>query len=376
MAESPPVPAPDERAAVLEIVRGFFTDLALAPEDVLGGPLLEWTELRERRVDPERLERKRSFVGAEIVELDACRAVVEVRASEIVRVRRAPREVEVGFDGPAVLEKGERGWRITDFTADGRRRLESILCAPLAVQEQSGVTVTVVGADRGSSATIVAVRVDNRAPVELVVGRAFFRTRVFWAPMRVDGPIAIAPGESDLLLLRTGHALDLAEPALGVSLELRPPARRLPFVLEVPLAGQPAALRRAPRRLPLLRSTWPRWLAFLAALVATMAWAFGWPALVVALFLLLGLYRRRRASGPLPAGLHQVRYGVDALVVTGAVAALRLSPEASLAIPAAIGFAVYLLLRPLADRRETARVLVALAAAVAFLYLAANGAGG
>src|SRR6266567_8257485 len=149
-----------ERDQVMEAARSFFGQ-PHDPDEVLGGPLLEWVRLRGSQPWTARFEQNRTLESAELVELTETIAVVMVRAEHHVRIPRGFREYRLRLDGPALLEKRDGRWRVIDFTLDGRRRLEAIVRGQLAEQEQNGVTVRVVGVDRGTSATEFLLEVDN-----------------------------------------------------------------------------------------------------------------------------------------------------------------------------------------------------------------------
>lgn len=364
-------PNADDVAAIADVVRAYFGDPEAAASGLLGGRLLEWVELKgESPSWSERYEHESHFESAHIVELHDGTAIVDVRASHRGKLKRGSAEYTVSLDGPATLEKLDGRWRIVDFTMDGRRRRDAIVFAGLAEQEHSGVTALVLGVDRTVQSTQVVVELENAGATEVRLERAFVLARGTWHPGAVDAHDAVAPGASRVVALISGHVLAEGERTLGLALSVRSQRRRIPFVLNVPLVPPAAPLRQAPpRRLPILQLTWPRWIAFYAAVSALAAWRYGWFALGLPAFLTLVQYHNLRRSGVFPQWLYRARLALDLFLVAGAVLLFWLTPAAVLAVPTLVGVGVFLALRRLHRRRYQVRVIAALTAALAWLFV-------
>jgi hypothetical protein len=357
---------------VLDTVRAFFGDPE-AGSELTGGPLLEWGELVEAgsTKSGKRLEHERVLESAEILELAESHAVVEVRAAQRGSLVRGSWEYEVRLDGPAVLEKLDGGWRIVDLTQDGRRRLASIVRGPLAEQQRPEATVRVLGVDRCTQTTQYLVELVNTGEHELSLDRAWalFETETSWTRLGRGRGDPIPPGESGTVLLGGHSAVELSDPVLGLALRLRAGRRKLPFLLKVPLVKPDELVpQRPPRYLPMLRSTWPRSLAFYAVLTAGFAWWMHELAVVVPVFVAGSLYVQIRTRDALPERLYRFRFVLDALVAAALFLVLwEVAPI--LAAPSAIAALVYLVFWRVARRRRELRLVAALMVGTAWLFL-------
>jgi hypothetical protein len=368
----PPEQVEDDRAAVLDIVGAFFSDSEESKDHLLWGPLLDWSRLIGPVSWSKRFETRITLAGAEIVELTATHAVVDVHAQQTSAVVRGSHTDSYSFDGPAVLEKVGTGWRLVDFSMDGRRRLDALVCAPLAEQERGGVTVRVLGVDRTVQSTGFVVDVVNagKNPVRVRSAFALFETATAWARLNRGSNESIASGESGTVFLASAHTVELTDSLLAIALDVRTTSRRLPFRLKVPVAPPETLIpQRAPRLLPLMRSTWPRSLVAYVALTVGAAWWYGWLAIAVPLYVGLSVYRSIRVTGRLPERLHSARHVLDVSVALCAFLILWETPAVNLAVPAAVAGFVYLALRPLRRRREETRVVLALSVGAAWLFL-------
>ena len=177
---------------------------------------------------PEGVGLEYTFDGAEIVELSETHAVAELRAGIRVAIARGSWERQLRFDGPAVLEKLDGGWRIVDFTLNGRRRLESIVLGPLAEQTSGEVTVRVLGIDRSSYATEYVVELANAGAEEIKLERAFglFETQTAWSAVQPRRAAPVPQGESGTAVLHSDNSLQLDDPVLGLALRVRAGGRR------------------------------------------------------------------------------------------------------------------------------------------------------
>jgi hypothetical protein len=363
--------AATDRDQVMEAVRSFFGQ-PHDPDGVLGGPLLEWVRLRGTPPWTARFEHDRTLESAELVELTQTTAVVMVVGEHRMKISRGFREYRRRLDGPALLEKLDGRWRVIDFTLDGRRRLVSIVRGHLAEQEQNGVTVSVLGVDRGTSATELLLEINNSGLETLRVDCAFtmFEANNAWQSTSVDSDQQIAPGATAIVLVNSHHTLELSEPDVFIALRLRATGRKLNFLLRVPLTPPEGPVRLPPpRRLPVFRLTWPRSLVFYAALTAGATWWYGWWAIGVPLYVALSYYWQVRAVGHLPARLHPFRYALDAGVVTAAFLLLWETPAVELAVPLMVAVLVYVALAPVSRRYGEARLVLALSAGASWLFL-------
>jgi hypothetical protein len=361
----------DDRAEILATLEEFFTREEADEEELVGGPLLVWMRYPQASSWYGRYEHRRTLESAEIRELDEQQAVVEIRAGETGSAKRGSGEYAVRYDGPAVLARIGGRWRIVDYMVMGRRRLEAIVLGPLAEQEQAGITVRVLGVDRGVRYTRFAVELANAGETEARFDQAYalFETTTAWSRLGHDRIPAVEPGGATTTVFASNHVLDLADPVFGISFRIRAGGRKLPFLLKVPLA-KPEQLdpQPPPRMLPLLRRSVPRSLLFYGLVAVALAFWQPEVAVIVPLSIVVAVYAQIRAGGGLPERLYRVRYLLDALVAVAVFAALWefLTP---VAVPAAVGALVYLLLWRFARRRRQLRLLAAFCVAFAWLFL-------
>ena len=371
-------PTDEDRAAVLETVRVFFTDAEISSDELLCGPLRDWLELRGELPWYGKFEHLQTLEHAEIVELTETSAVVDVRAEHRAVVKRGFKEYRIRLDGPVALERVDGRWHVADYVSDGRRRVDSIVLGPLAEQEQAGVTVRVLGVDRSMRATQYLVELVNRGADEIRLARAFalFETQTAWARLGFDAGEPVPAGASRTVLLSSENVLELSDHVVAMALQVRAGSRRLPFVLKVPLVRPETVVpQRPPRHMPLLRSTWPRSLVFYAVLTVAAAWFYGWFALAVPLFVALSVYHQIRAVGALPDRLRRARFVLDALVVACAFLILWVSPATPLAVPALVATLVYVGLRPLGRKRAELRLVAALSIGFGWLFVLGTSTG-
>jgi hypothetical protein len=313
----------DDRAAIEETLRLGFTDPDASADDLLWGPLRDWQRLRGENPKSTRLDTRHTLERVDIVELSDTHAVVDLRGEVGTVVTRGTREWRTSLDGPAALQKVDGSWRIIDFTVDGRRRLETIVQGQLAAQSQSGLTLRVLGVDRATRATEFLLELVNGGTEPVRVDRAFalFETQTAWARthIRVAAGDSIPGGGSSTVLLTSSNGLELSDHMTAIALRVRAGSRKLPFLLKVPLTPPGEVVpQRPPRRLPTLRSTWPRSLVFYAALTAAAYWWYGWFAIVVPMYVALAVYWQIRVNGKLPERLYPGRRLVDAAVMVAA----------------------------------------------------------
>jgi hypothetical protein len=172
------------------------------------------------------------------------------------------------------------------------------------------------------------------------------------------------------VLLSRSHGRELSEPGLFLAIRLRTPGgRKLDFLTHVPLVPGAEPHRQAPKRLPMLRSTWPRSILFWGVLTAAALWWYSWWALVVPLYYGLAVYRNVRAYGRLPAPLFRLRYALDAAALAAAFLALWETPAAELAVPVLVTGIAYVAVGPVLLARSDTRIVVALCAGTAWLFL-------
>jgi hypothetical protein len=362
----------DERAQILDTVRAYFGPDEVDAELVVDGPLLEWERLSAENPWGEQYDRTYAFDRAKVVELHGDRAVVELAAGRTDRVKRGTHAFEHRYDGPVELRKVDGRWRIVDYVFNGRRRSAGLLLGPLAEQARDRVTVRVLAVDRFTHGTIYVVELANGGASAVRLARAFalFESKTSWAQLSVAPHEPIEPGASRRLLMSTTNVPSLDDPFAAVALDVRAGGRRVPFVLRVPMA-RPATLVPQPpaRRLPVLRSTWPRSLLFYGAVTAAGAWTVGAFAVVVPVFVVVLVYSGIRRSGHLPERLHRLRHVLDGLVAAGALAVLWFSPAADLVVPIVVAAVVFVALRPLGRGRLEARFVLAVSAGGAWLFL-------
>ena len=222
-----------------------------------------------------------------------------------------------------------------------------------------------------TGATELVLEVDNSSLETLRVDCAFtvFEDNNAWQPTSIDSSQQIAPGTTGFVLVNSSHTLDLSEPDVFIALRLRAAGKKLNFLLRVPLVPQEAPARLPPpRRLPILRMTWPRSLLFYAALTAGASWWYGWWAIAVPLYVALSYYWQVRAIGVLPERLHRFRYPLDVLVVAAAFLLLWETPAVDLAVPVVVAVLVYVALGRFKRYGET-RIVLALSAGASWLFL-------
>jgi hypothetical protein len=364
-----------DREAVLDAARSFFT-ASEADESQMSGVLLEWVRLRRGTPWRGHFKHRRAFEGAEILELGATRAVLQVRGEHNATIARGSYRFRASLDGPAVLEKIDGQWRIVDFTIAGRRRLQSLVLGPLAEQEHQDVVVRVVGVDRSAYATEVLLEIVNSRVAEIRVERGLMLLGGSWTPVSTGSKPQIVPaGATTTVSLIAGTPLELSQQGLSVAVRVRAGRRKVPFLLQVPLVRPEVPFRQSPpRRLPLLRSSWLGTLALYAVGTGALAWYAGWLALGPPLYLLLAYWRHWRLFGLLPERLHRARFVLDAVVLGGAFLLLWETPAAELAVPFVVAILAYAALRPFAPN-ENARQLVALSAAATWLVLLGTSTG-
>jgi hypothetical protein len=130
-------PGGGDAAAVLDVVREFFTD-SNARMRLLHGPLAESSPLIAKLQPPKDDEEEREswFERADIRDLRERSATVDVRAGDVIR--EGEQVFRFDYSGPALLEKTGEGWRIVDFTFEGRSRIGEVAVGLLAEQEQQG----------------------------------------------------------------------------------------------------------------------------------------------------------------------------------------------------------------------------------------------
>jgi hypothetical protein len=114
-------PEDADRSAVLALVTEYFSNPETDGNGAFAGPVREWIELYpEPTSSVTRVVHERELEHAEIVELTADRAVVEVRARFSWRLIRGTWSREYSSRGPTELCKLDGTWRIVDYDADGQ----------------------------------------------------------------------------------------------------------------------------------------------------------------------------------------------------------------------------------------------------------------
>jgi hypothetical protein len=348
----------------VDVVRAYFESL---DDRWLGGELATWAALQAPADGPSPYEHTRAVHEVQLVEEHETRAVVSVRAENVARIPRGTFAWHTSFDGPVVLERTGDGWRIVDYTLDGRARSDSVVVGPLAEQENAGITVRVLGVDLTPRATRILVEVENGTAEEARVDRLFVVHGGRWR--RAGGAArALSPGES-VAIQHTIGAIERSHRSVSVAAVARLGRRRLPFLLHVPLARPAAPFRSAPpRRLPLAASAWAAGPFGYAVLTAVIAWWLGWFALLVPVFVVLVYWRHWRTTGRLPERLYAVRHVLDVAVVAVCCVVPWLTPAPYLAVPIAVGVASYLLLG-VARVGDAVRFTVAISVATGWLAL-------
>ena len=92
----------DDRDAVLDVVRAFFTRED-REDDLVAGPLLTWIGYPQASGWYDRYEHERTVTSAEVVRLEDAHAVVDVRARAAGTARRGSGRYSVSNDGPVAL---------------------------------------------------------------------------------------------------------------------------------------------------------------------------------------------------------------------------------------------------------------------------------
>ncbi|HWE83119.1 MAG TPA: hypothetical protein VG265_15830, partial [Gaiellaceae bacterium] len=365
-------PEDADRSAVLALVTEYFSNPEMDGNGAFAGPVREWIELYpEPTSSVTRVVHERELEHAEIVELTADRAVVEVRARFSWRLIRGTWSREYSSRGPTELCKLDGTWRIVDYDADGQSRRASLVVGELAEQRRDGATVKVLGTDKNKIASGAVIELTNTGtePVEVKSAFALVEDSTMWESMSIEPAGPVPGGESRRLRLSGRFAVPQTEAVFALALDARTPTRRLPFVITVP-ATPPEDLvpQPAPPRLPQFRRSWPRALVVYAAITAVGAWWYGWLAIFVPIYVGLHIYWQFRRGGRLPRHLDPVRYGVDAAVVALAFLALWETPAVEFAVPFLVAVAVFFALTPLRRGRE-AQAIAGVVAGLAWLFV-------
>jgi len=348
----------------IEVVHAYFESL---DERWLGGDLAEWGALHKRAEGPERFEHTRTIHAVEVLEETDTRVVVAVRAENVARIARGTFEWRTSFDGPAVLKRTSEGWRIVDYTLDGRRRSDSVILGPLAEQENGGVTVVVLGVDVTPRATRILVEVANGTVHEVRIDRIFVVHGGSWR--RASGGARQIPPGGSVTVDQTVGEIEPSHRSVSVAVAARIGRKRLPFLLHAPLARPAAPFRSAPpRRLPLTAGSRAAAWGFYVLLTAVLAWWLDWFALIVPIFVVLVYWRYWRTIGRLPKQLYAARHVLDAAVIGVCCVVPWLTPAAELAVPVAVGVASYLVLGA-ARVGDAVRFMAAISAATGWLAL-------
>jgi hypothetical protein len=184
---------------------------------------------------------------------------------------------------------------------------------------------------------------DSTEPIRFDQAYALLQTHNAWRQVSLDSRPTLEPGASARILVNIADHVDGPEPSLFLALRLRAGRRKLDFLTLVPFQPGAETVRHAPRRLPMLRATWPRTLIFWAAVTAATWWQVSWVALIVPVLFVLIQYTNLRHH--LPAPLYRARHLIDAAVFAGVFFLLWKTPAVYLAIPTLVAIFVYVVLR-------------------------------
>jgi hypothetical protein len=222
----------------------------------------------ERRTRGEEATGRLDFRGLEVVQVATERASARIEAStkwDIDHPVHGRRTFIEDLSGTVELERDDGGWRVVDFTVDGRPVSRSRTKAQGRV-EVSGLRVEDVVLDLRAQVTSLDFVVENAGPRPVVVYEVVRGARVlgrwFYIPVPLTNPVEVGPGDRGSLYAgwKETFPLDTEELRFVVRAGEVDGSHRfeLPFAVRRAPDAELVALGRAPwwARLSVRRRRW------------------------------------------------------------------------------------------------------------------------